>query len=190
MALPVIIARVAQAAARAATKARTVIKTATQGRKAAQASTATQRIEQAKAFEKQRISQAKAKVQRAKEPMATRSEAARSNKVFQREIANASQGRPSALGRNARRKVQVFYRSTQRIWEGVPASQRNQAIMDYFNTDNLYQAYLKTMARNTKALREAEAADLPLTDTEQDAFYNEVEPLDETDNTPITTYIF
>ena len=53
--------------------------------------------------------------------------------VTQRELNKASVGLPSAY---TKEEVKVFYRVTQRIWqrEGIGEHNRNQAIMDYYNS--------------------------------------------------------
>ncbi len=180
MALPLILARAAAAVSRVATKAKAAIQSGSKAKRAVEAGTTKQRVEAAKTFEKQRI-QAKKSLSGV-----TRSEVASSNKLFQKELANAVRGRPSVLGRKGREKVQTFYRSTQNIWRGEAPENRNQAIMDYFNTDSLYQAYLHVMSKQKDVFK----PDEDLTSTEQTDFYNEDTPKEETDGTPITVFIF
>lgn len=121
-----------------------------------------------------------------REQVATRSQVSASNRLFAREIANAARNRPSTLGARGHQKVQVFYRATQNIWQGLPVERRNQAIMDYFDTDSLYIAFLRVMAKQKDVFKKEEE----LEDTEASAFYNEDFPVEEKDGTPITTYIF
>ena len=121
-----------------------------------------------------------------REQVATRSQVSASNRLFAREIANAARNRPSTLGARGHQKVQVFYRATQNIWQGLPVEKRNQAIMDYFETDSLYRAFLLVMAKQKDVFKKEEE----LEDTEASAFYNEDFPVEEKDGTPITTYIF
>ena len=121
-----------------------------------------------------------------RESVATRSQVSASNRLFAREIANAARNRPSTLGARGHQKVQVFYRATQNIWQGLPVEQRNKAIMDYFETDSLYRAFLLVMAKQKDVFKKEDE----LEDTEASAFYNEDFPVEEKDGTPITTYIF
>lgn len=183
MALPLILARIAQTAARVASKAKAAIKAASSSKNvsaAAKANETAKRVEAAKTFEKSRVQSKKPT------PTVKRSEVANSNKLFQKEMANAVRGRPSVLGKKGREKVQTFYRATQSIWQGKPPEERNQAIMDYFDSNSLYQTYLKVMSKQKNVLKPEEG----LTSTEQTSFYNELEPEEEGDGTPITVYMF
>ena len=183
MALPLILARIASTAARIASKAKSVIKA---GSSAKSVSAATKASETAKRAEAAKTFASQAKQAKKTAPTVKRSEVASSNKLFQKEMANAVRGRPSILGKKGREKVQTFYRATQSIWQGKPPEARNQAIMDYFDSDSLYQSFLKVMSKQKDVLKPEES----LTSTEQTSFYNELEPTEEGDGTPITVYMF
>lgn len=68
---------------------------------------------------------------------------ARANAVFQQQIGLASRGEKSSLGTGemGRFKSKAFYRATQRLWEGVPAEQRNTLIMQKLGVSTLGEAY-------------------------------------------------
>jgi hypothetical protein len=180
MALPLILARIASTASRIASKAKSVIKARSNAKSvsaATKASETAKRAEAAKTF---------ASLTKKTAPTVKRSEVASSNKLFQKEMANAVRGRPSVLGKKGREKVQTFYRATQSVWQGKPPEERNQAIMNYFDSDSLYQSFLKVMSKQKDVLKPEES----LTSTEQTSFYNELEPTEEGDGTPITVYMF
>lgn len=180
---------IARAAAKVASKAKKAFSVAQKTEKATttvkevvsrETQTKTQKLVQA---EKSRIAQT--------QKQATRGEMAQSNRVFQRELANAMQGKPSALGKNAQQKVQIFYRATQNIWQGKPLAQRNEAILKYFNTDSLYNAFLRVMQKQTSVLKALnQIQDDELLSTEQQEFYNEINPVDDGDYLPELVYMY
>ena len=177
-----IIARAISIAARVASKAKSFAKTI---KKAEDVTGVTTK----KALTKSKEFAKTVKTESAK-PRATRYEMSSSNKVFQRELANAGQGLPSALGKNAQQKVKIFYRATQKIWEGLPAEKRNEAILKYFDTDNLYNAYLKVMQKQTKVLSKVGRELDEVLSTEQREFYNELEPTSDGDYLPELVQMF
>lgn len=79
----------------------------------------------------------------------------RANRVFQFEMNRASQGKDTSLGEHGKYYVQIFYRATQRIWEGLPNSQRNQAIMAALGDDSLQSAFLQVLNANRRAVSAA-----------------------------------
>ena len=67
----------------------------------------------------------------------------RTNRVFQQQIASASRGEKSVIGKGevGRFKVKAFYRATQRLWEGVPPEKRNEAIVQKLGVGSLGEAF-------------------------------------------------
>ena len=96
---------------------------------------------------------------------------ARKNKMFEREIRLSSSG---ARGAAREAKVHIFYRATQRIWEGKPSSKRDELIMRALGVSDLEEAYRIVLLQQLDALRQAEAAMKPIISTEDPAFYDDV----------------
>lgn len=94
-----------------------------------------------------------------------KSGAERANYVFQQQIGLAGRGRKSALGKYGAQKVKIFYTSTQRIWQGAPASQRNKLIMAELGASSLGEAFDMVMKRNKAALDMAKGLYEPIGDT-------------------------
>lgn len=72
---------------------------------------------------------------------------------FRKELSRAASGKISALGARGQLKAKAFYRATQNIWQGLPNSEREQAIKDALGVDSLEAAYNKVM--NTPEMRAA-----------------------------------
>lgn len=99
---------------------------------------------------------------------------------FQDEMRKARRGEASALGKQGRERVQLFYRLTQEIWQGTPASQRNQRIIDFLRSKGkdvsaIEDAYLE-IARTKEFRRYLRGMDtsgrrVHDTDSMQDAYY-------------------
>lgn len=106
---------------------------------------------------------ATAKAQRTLEQVVTpdvRSNAqARRNAVFQRELNLGATGNETSLGSALKSQVYVktFYRATQSIWDGLPKSERNAAILAYFDTDSLEEAFYKVLRKNRKIVNAVNA---------------------------------
>lgn len=90
---------------------------------------------------------------------------ARANYIFQQQLGLASRGRKSALGKYGAQKVKIFYAATQRIWQGAPASQRNNLIMAELGASSLGEAFDTVMKRNKDALDMVKGLYEPIGDT-------------------------
>lgn len=66
---------------------------------------------------------------------------------FASELRKAKQGKISALGSKGREKTQLFYRVTQKLWEGKALAERNNAIMEGLGVSSLQAAYAKVLIR-------------------------------------------
>lgn len=97
--------------------------------------------------------------------MGGKTPAARSSFVFKQQMGLASQGRKSSLGKYGQQKVKIFYSATQRIWQGAPASQRNDLIMAELGASSLGEAFEMVMRRNKEALDMAKGLYEPIADT-------------------------
>lgn len=91
----------------------------------------------------------------------------RANVVFQQQIGLASNGKRSSLGQYGTAKVKIFYRATQRYWEGLPAAQRNQAIMARMGVSSLSEAFERIMSDNGEALDLARGRAGTIADTDE-----------------------
>lgn len=78
----------------------------------------------------------------------------RANFVFQQQIGLASRAQESSLGGGAegRAKTKIFYRATQKYWQGAPNEERNKRIMAAMGVDSLSEAYDIIMSENEEAL--------------------------------------
>lgn len=106
---------------------------------------------------------------------------------FQAELKKAKRGQISALGSKGREKTQLFYRVTQRLWEGKPLAQRNQAIIEGLGVNNLQQAYAKVLSRKDvqDVLRQLDTSGGIVEDTdEMSEAYLEAERLQVNIDTP------
>lgn len=102
-----------------------------------------------------------------------KSGAVRANYVFQQQIGLAGRGRKSALGKYGAQKVKIFYTSTQRIWQGAPASQRNKLIMAELGASSLGEAFDMVMKRNKAALDMAKGLYEPIGDTAENIAFSQ-----------------
>lgn len=66
---------------------------------------------------------------------------------FRQEMNKASRGKVSMLGPQGTLKVKMFYRATQNAWEGLPAAERQEAIIKALGVNSLEEAYVKVMNR-------------------------------------------
>lgn len=96
--------------------------------------------------------------------------ASRANFVFQQQIGLASKGKKSTLDSDAgvgQAKAKIFYRATQRMWEGAPPQERNKRIMAAMGTNSLSEAYEKVMAQQGDALQMVAGAGGEIEDTDE-----------------------
>lgn len=80
----------------------------------------------------------------------------RRNEVFKREIALASAGVPTSISKDtdlAKGYVKIFYRATQRIWEGAPPEKRNEMIMSALGVSDLESAMARVLMKNREAVK-------------------------------------
>lgn len=88
-----------------------------------------------------------------------------SNYVFAQQLNLATAGKKTVLGANGEAKARIFYRATQRFWEGAPLGSRNENIMRALGTDSLAEAYERVMREQEEALDALENAGGPVEDT-------------------------
>lgn len=99
----------------------------------------------------------------------------RANYVFRQQVGMASRGEKSSIGSGylGQAKTKIFYRATQRFWEGAPAKDRNKLIMAALGTDSLAEAFDMVMARQKLAIKAARGNLEPIEDTEENALFAE-----------------
>lgn len=99
----------------------------------------------------------------------------RANYVFRQQIGIASRGGKSSIGGGymGQAKTKIFYRATQRFWEGAPAKDRNKLIMAALGTDSLAEAFDMVMARQKLAVKAAQGNLEPIEDTEENVLFAE-----------------
>lgn len=104
------------------------------------------------------------------------SEAARlrSNRVFMQQMALAAREQPSSLGSYGKVKTKIFYRATQKFWEGKKGQARNEAIMQALGVKSMAEAYKIVMALNLEALQMGMDADKTPATTAAPEFANAV----------------
>lgn len=95
--------------------------------------------------------------------------AQRANLVMQQQMSLAQRGQPSTLGDYGRAKVKIFYRATQRYWEGKGPN-RNENILKALNVKTLDEAMSIVLAGNSEALQAAMDADKSIIDTNASEF--------------------
>lgn len=95
--------------------------------------------------------------------------AQRANLVMQQQMSLAQRGQPSTLGEYGRAKVKIFYRATQRYWEGKGPN-RNENILKALNVKTLDEAMSIVLAGNSEALQAAMDADKSIIDTNASEF--------------------
>lgn len=103
---------------------------------------------------------------------------ARADAVFKQQMGLAMNGKASSLGKRGfgQSKVKIFYRSTQRLWQGKPASERNKAIIEGLGVSSLDEAFQMVMDANKKSVNiakeEIDNRGKPV-DTESEEFQRE-----------------
>lgn len=101
---------------------------------------------------------------------------ARRNAVFQRELNLGSAGLGSTLGNSAaasQAMAKVFYRATQKIWDGLPNEKRTEAILAHFGTDSLARAYGEVFKQNQNMLEAIRALERGEVNSIEEWFLNE-----------------
>lgn len=92
----------------------------------------------------------------------------RDNEIFARQLNMASSDLPSSIDRrdlSGRSQARIFWMSTRKIWMGLPADQRYEAIMRAAGTDSLREAFERVMRYNAEAVSMAEGIEAELRDT-------------------------
>lgn len=99
----------------------------------------------------------------------------RRNRIFQFEMNRAAQGKDTSLGKSGKYYVQIFYRATQPIWEGLHPSKRNQAIMSALGESSLRRSFMRVLSENRGAVAAARHLGEPVRGlTDENAwFYND-----------------
>ena len=95
--------------------------------------------------------------------MNVRSEMGRSGQVRKNFITQQELNRAESyymigprLGEFSKEEVQIFYRATQKAWEGLsPDKNRNKAILDYYGKSDLREFVREVLAMNEKAVKSA-----------------------------------
>lgn len=111
---------------------------------------------------------------------------------FAKELRKAKAGGISALGNKGREKVQLFYRVTQRLWEGKPLAERDKAIMEGLGASSLETAYAKIMMRSDvrDVLRQLDTSGGAVDDTDElSEAYREAERTQKRIDTPTTVML-
>lgn len=106
---------------------------------------------------------------------------------FAKELRKAKAGGISALGAKGREKTQLFYRVTQKLWEGKPLAERNNAIMEGLGVSSLEVAYAKIMSRSDvrDVLRQLDTSGGAVEDTDElSEAYREAERMQKQIDTP------
>lgn len=81
----------------------------------------------------------------------------RSDAMFRRELNRAATGETSTqLGKYGQQKFKIFMRATQRMWEGKPAEERYNAIIEGMGVSSLEEAFRQVMKKNRKTVKEME----------------------------------
>ena len=95
----------------------------------------------------------------------------RTDKLFTREINQASIGGVSTL---TKEETKIFYSATQEIWEGKPIEERNEKIKEYFGVETIKDAWdIVYQDENVKeALRKAKQAQKPIDSENDEGVYN------------------
>lgn len=108
---------------------------------------------------------------------------------FERAFRQAKAGRQTFLGSHGREKVQIFYRVTQRLWEGKPMAERNRAILEGLGVGSMQEAYARIMGRTDvrEVLRQLDTSGGEVADTdEMSRAYMEAERTQVQIDTPIS----
>lgn len=111
---------------------------------------------------------------------------------FAKELRKAKAGNISALGAKGREKTQLFYRATQRLWEGKPLAERNNAIMEGLGVSSLVAAYAKIIARSDvrDVLRQLDTSGGAVEDTDElSEAYREAERTQKQIDTPTSVLL-
>lgn len=77
----------------------------------------------------------------------------RENRAFAEKLNRAKHGQKVDWSGMDETSVMFFYASTKRLWTGRRLSERNAAIMQYFGTQSLEEAYRIVMNRNREYIR-------------------------------------
>lgn len=96
--------------------------------------------------------------------------AARSNKVFKQQVRLAQFGQPNVFGEHGLEMTKIFYRATQRIWEGGDPTQRNEMIVQALGVDTMAEAMAIILANNQDAVNQAIGAGAGIVDTDSPDF--------------------
>ena len=111
---------------------------------------------------------------------------------FAKELRKAKAGGISALGAKGREKAQLFYRVTQRLWEGKPLAERNNAIMEGLGVSSLEAAYAKIITRSDvrDVLRQLDTSGGAVKDTDDlSEAYREAERTQKQIDTPTSVLL-
>ena len=95
----------------------------------------------------------------------------RKNEIFQRELNAAGRDSDVSISRISKAEMKIFYASTMDIWKQVPDwKDRNLAIMQYYETKSLEEAFRKVMETDEakEALKRAETEQEPEKGTSPD----------------------
>lgn len=109
----------------------------------------------------------------------TQGEVNRRNTIFKQQIGLANNGQPSILGEYGQQKSKIFYRATQRMWQGKPPQERNASILRGLGVKTLDEALDIVLRNNSESLSMAENADKNIFDTNEPEFaYQEFEDVE------------
>lgn len=97
---------------------------------------------------------------------------ARRNRMMETKLNNA--GKTDAFSSISHAEAQMFYRATQELWQGLPASEYNNAIVQKLGAADLQEAYNMIMNRDdVKAALRNEGVDVEGYTDENESFYRD-----------------
>lgn len=140
--------------------------------------------------QKQRLQDAISKVEKINARSKTLKSATQvRNFAFREQMRWASSANLAPMSTLEPEKVKAFFRVTEKIWESVPYSQREKAILKYFDTNSLQEAFEKALSDpKVKRIveRQIELARIDAIPTEyrseeEEAFYTSESVSDSTD---------
>lgn len=112
----------------------------------------------------------------------SKGEANRINTVFKQQARLAQLGQPSSFGSAGKAKIKIFYRATQRYWQGGDVRRRNENIMKSLGVNTMDEAMAIVMAQNQNALQAAIDSGVDVNSTNDSSFINSV--IDEIGGSP------
>lgn len=105
----------------------------------------------------------------------------RRNIQASRELSNATKPEYAGTSKYTEGDVHIFFAATIRAWQGKPASERMQAIMEYYHVSDL-GAFIDYVLKQNKLAREIYSGDVAVDDiTDDSELYQEAAKKDSAD---------